>query len=62
MMLMLFLLASQWLQAMTLFLFVFLDSLVALSCDVPFPCDFFHALLLNILVAPSHDAPFVIIS
>jgi hypothetical protein len=39
-------------------LFVLLDSLVPLSCDAPLPCDFCHAPLLNIPVAPSQDAPF----
>jgi len=62
MMLLLFLLAVQWLQAMMLFLFMLLRSLVVLSCDAPLPCDFCHARFLSIPMAPSHDAPFATIS
>jgi hypothetical protein len=56
MMLLLLLLAFQWLQAMMLLLLVLPRNLVVLSYDVPLPCDFCHDLLLNNLMAPSHNA------
>ncbi len=58
-MFLLLLLAIQWLQAMMLLLLMLPGSLVALSCDSPLPCDFFHVLLFSSPMAPSHDAPFV---
>jgi hypothetical protein len=44
-MLMLFLLAILWLQAMMLLLLMFLGSPIAQSCDAHFACDFCHAFL-----------------
>jgi len=42
-----------------LLLLIFLNSLVALNCGAPLPCDFFHALFFNNPLAPSRDAPLV---